>query len=277
VSTPPLVLYAGCMPGAPWERFVGAAAGAGFDSVTVWPSMYRRAQTREALDAASMRGLLDDAGVRVAAIEACGDWLPDTDAEGVTRPFRSVWTREQFFEAARVLGAPCIVAAHLGLGPIERSASIDSFGQLCGDADQEGLRVVLEFMPFSGIADAEAAWDIVTESGCSNAGLVVDTSHLQRSGGISTLAGVPVAAIELVQLADGSRAAPHDLVDEAMFHRRLPGEGEFELAALLAQLHRAGVSAPVGPELWQADWSERPPDVVAGELASATRRLLPSG
>src|SRR5215213_7839928 len=98
MGTTSTVLYAGCLPGATWEQFVGAAAGAGFDAVTVWPSMYRKAVTRQSLEPSTMRRVLDDAGIGVAAIEACGDWLPDRGIDAAEGPFRSIWGRQQFFD-----------------------------------------------------------------------------------------------------------------------------------------------------------------------------------
>ena len=269
-----LVLFAGCLPATPFREFVAAAAETGFDAVTMWPSMYRRAQSRESLDPATMRQVLDDAGIRVIAIEACGDWLPDADDDGRAGPFRSVWRRDQFFDAAHALGAPTVVAADLGRGAVDRAAAVDSFGQLCRDAGDNDLRISLEFMPFSGVADADAAWHMIVDSGCDNAGLVVDTSHLHRSGGLTTLAAVPLGRIDVVQLADGPSDPPADLVDEAMFHRATPGEGEFELTSLLGRLDVAGLRASVGPELYRSGWSDRDPHVVAAELISATKRLL---
>jgi sugar phosphate isomerase/epimerase len=269
-----LVLFAGCLPAAPFREFVAAASSAGFEAVTIWPSMYRRAQSRESLDPPTMRRVLDDAGIRVAAIEACGDWLPDTDDDGRAGPFRSVWHRDQFFDAAHALGAPCVVAAHLGRGAVDRAAAVDSFGQLCRDAAGHELRIALEFMPFSGVPDADTAWRIIADSECDNAGLVLDTSHLHRSGGLTTLAAVPLDRIDVVQLADGPSDPPADLVDEAMFHRAPPGDGEFELASFLARLDAAGLRARVGPELYRSGWSDRDPREVAAELISATRRVL---
>jgi sugar phosphate isomerase/epimerase len=270
-----IVLFAGCLPAAPFREFVAAASVAGFDAVTIWPSMYRRAQTRESLDPPTMRHVLDDAGVRAAAIEACGDWLPDTDDDGRAGPFRSVWCRDQFFDAAHALGAPCVVAAHLGRGAVDRAAAVDSFGQLCRDAGTHGLRIALEFMPFSGVPDADSAWHMIADSGSDNAGLVLDTSHLFRSGGLTTLAGVPIGRIDVVQLADGPADPPADLVDEAMFHRVPPGEGEFDLTLLLERLEAAGLRAGIGPELYRSGWSEREASQVAADLISATRRVLP--
>jgi len=66
-----LVLYAGCLAGTPFPKYVACAAESGFDAVTVWPLMYRRAISREGLDPATMRRIFINEGP--FAIAALGD------------------------------------------------------------------------------------------------------------------------------------------------------------------------------------------------------------
>jgi sugar phosphate isomerase/epimerase len=270
-----LVLFAGSLPATPYRDFVGAAASAGFDAVSLWPLMYRRAQSREGLDPATMRAIADDAGIRVTDLDPCGDWLPadpDAPSEGI---FRADWGREQFFEAAAVLGSDTIVAVHLTGGRVEHAAAVDGFGTLCDDAAAHGLRVALEFMPFSGIPDLASGWSIVREADRPNGGLVLDVAHFVRSGrGDDLLASIPPERVYSVQLADGPAESPGDLVDEAMYHRRPPGEGDFGVAALLATLAARGVRARVGPELYQRSWGDSTAAEVAAALMAATRAVL---
>jgi hypothetical protein len=88
-----LVLYAECLPATPFRELVGAAAAAGFDAITTWPLIYRRAQSREGLDPSTMRRIAEDAGIRITDIDPCGDWLPasagDDDDDGPTQFVRS--------------------------------------------------------------------------------------------------------------------------------------------------------------------------------------------
>lgn len=271
-----LVLYAGCLPAAPFGEFVAAAASAGFDAISMWPLMYRRAQSREGLEPATMRGMVVDAGLHVTDLDACGDWLPSSaDADDRPAIFRSVWKRDQFFDAAAALGADCIVAVHLTGGEVDHGVAVDGFASLCDDAAKHGLRVALEFMPFSGIPDAAAAWSIVAEADRSNGGLVVDVCHVMRSGGDETvLRQIPPDRIFSVQLGDGPAQAPADLVDEAMYHRADPGAGDFDVAGFLARLASDGVRTRVGPELYRSGWSERDPSQVAADLMATTQRVL---
>src|SRR5215207_2948403 len=146
------------MPATPYRELVAAAAVAGFDALSLWPLMYRRAQSREGLDPRRMRAIADDVGIRITDLDPCGDWLPagaDAPSEGI---FRVDWVREDFFAAAAVLGADTLVAVHLTGGSVEHGRAVEGFASLCDDADAHGLRVALEFMPFSGIRDLAEGW-----------------------------------------------------------------------------------------------------------------------
>lgn len=275
-----VVLYGGCLPAVPFRELVVAAAAAGFDALSVWPLMYRRAISREGLTPEGMRAVVDDAGVRVTDLDPCGDWLPSRDEQGDrATPFRSIWTRHDFFDAAAALGADTIVAVDLTGGPVAADVAVEGFAALCDDAAEHGLRVALEFMPFSGIPDLAAAWHVVATTGRDNGGIVLDACHLARSGGApASVAAVPADRVFAVQLADGPAHAPDDLMDEAMFHRAAPGDGDFDIAGLVARLEGMGVRTRVGPELYRRGWSERPPADVAADLMIATRRVLdPNG
>jgi sugar phosphate isomerase/epimerase len=270
-----LVLCAGCLPATPFRDLVAAASTAGFDAITLWPLVYRRAQSREGLDPAAMRALVDDAGLRVTELDAVTDWLPAPPDDGGGRPS---WSRHEFFAAAEVMGADAVVAATVSPEPVAVDAAVEGFARLCADAAEHGLRVLLEFVAFSGIPDAGTAWRIVDDVGDPSAGLVVDLCHHVRSGGDdAALRRIPAERIVTVQLGDGPARPPSDLYDEARWHRADPGAGDFDLAARLAAMARDGVRARVGPELYRAGWSERDPAIVAADLYAATRRVLDEG
>lgn len=57
----------------------------------------------------------------------------------------------------------------------------EACARVCDQAAGQGLRVQLEFMPFSGILDLRSAWEIVRLAGRSNGGLVLDRWHFYRS------------------------------------------------------------------------------------------------
>jgi len=271
-----LVLYAACLPGVPFRNYVDAASQAGFDAVTIWPLMYRRALSREGLSPQSIVSVVEDAGLKLLDLDPIGVWLPDSGA-GADEPatFRSVWERRQFFDVAEALGIESLVAVSLGADRVEPEVAIEGFADLCDDAAEHGLTVGLEFMPFSGIPDLESALRIVRGADRPNGGLVFDLWHLHRSGGDRSLFDqLDPELVFCVQLSDGPSTAEADLREEAMWSRRPPGDGSFDLAGDLLALAERGVRTRVGPELYLRGFSEREPLTVARELMAATRRVL---
>jgi sugar phosphate isomerase/epimerase len=270
-----LVLYAGSLPATPFREYVAAAAGAGFDAVTLWPLLYRRAQSRDGLTTTQMRSVLEDHGLRVCDLDPCGDWLPVAPDAPTSGPMAAQWKREQFFEAAAAIGADTMVAVHLTGGTVTTDQAVEGYASLCDDAAEHGLRVALEFMPFSGIGNLAAAWPIVAGAGRSNGGLVLDVWHYVRGGrDDALLRSIPAEQIVAVQLSDGPAAAGDDLLDEAMYERMMPGAGELDVVGVLRVLGGMGVRARVGPELYQRSWPDHPAAEIAARLATATRQAL---
>lgn len=140
-----------------------------------------------------------------------------------------------------------------GLGqPHAHGALVDSLGKFSEKAAANGLRVTLEFMPISSIQDLAAAWAIVSEVSRANLGLCFDTWHYFRSKpDAALLETIPGGAILEVQLADALLALQgRDLNDDLLRFRRLPGEGEMDIASVVATLKRIGAWRSVGPEVF---------------------------
>jgi sugar phosphate isomerase/epimerase len=270
-----LTLYAGCMPGVPFRDLVESAAGAGFSAVSMWPNIWLRAQHREGLSPATMRSLLDDHGLKVTDLDPLGDWLPAAPEGAPPAPFRNEMTRHDYFGIAAALGATKIVAVDLVGVQVDLDVAAAGFARLCDDASDHGLRVVLEYVVFTAIRDVATAWAIVERAGRANSGIMVDVAHHLRSGRDDAgLSAVPADRILGIQLCDGAATAPDDLLDEALYHRMLPGDGEMPVIELLALLGHMGVRADVGPELYRVESAGQPPDVVAADLMAATRSVL---
>lgn len=125
----------------------------------------------------------------------------------------------------------------------------EAYARVCDKAAELGLRVQLEFMPFSGIPDLRSAWEIVCLADRSNGGLVVDTWHFYRGApDHQLLAEIPPEKVFSVQLSDGPARPEPDLWHAATHDRLLPGTGDFDLATVLRILWTNGSSPTVGPE-----------------------------
>ena len=270
---------AGCLARTPFRVQAAAAAAAGFDSVTIWPNIWRHARRRDSLTLADMRAILDDSGLTLTDVDGCFDWVPvSSEPERIGGPLRRRVDREEHFEVCVALGGTTVVAVHLTDAGLDLGRDVEGFAALCDDAASRGLRVALEFFPFSNVPDLRTAWRIVSEAGRPNGGLVVDLGHHVRSGrDDELLARIPSDRIYTVQLADGPADAPADLAHEAMYHRMMPGTGEFGVTAFVSMLDAMGVRAPCGPELYARSFDERPAREVAGELYRALRDVRGGG
>lgn len=147
-----------------------------------------------------------------------------------------------------------------------------SFGRLAQMCRTEGVRMVVEGFTLSSVrtlADALAIADTVGPE----IGLTVDTLHIMRTGGSWTdVSALPPERVVHVQINDGPRAAPSDLLKEATVARQVPGEGEFDLAGVLPRVPAAARLAVEAPFPAAPDMS---PLERARTIVEASRALLP--
>jgi sugar phosphate isomerase/epimerase len=271
-----LTFMAGSLARTPFSEQVKAASAAGFDSLTIWPNIWRHAMRKEGLSLADMRSMLSDNGLTLTDGDAYRDWVPPPKIDSISfGPMRSGVPRDEFLDVVEKLGGTTVIAVHLTDAPLRMDRDIESFAELCDDAAKHGLRVALEFVAFSNIPDVATAWKIVEGAGRKNGGLVVDLWHHMRStGDHGALRKVPADKVFTVQLSDGPAKAPDNIVEEAMFQRRLPGNGKFDAVGFLRILADMGVSASLGPELYHSSFQTRAPVEIMKESLAATRRLF---
>jgi sugar phosphate isomerase/epimerase len=204
-------------------RLISAAAGAGFAAVVP------RVRQPPGLGAASrnddrplhveeVRRRLADTGIGVASVMSF--WItPET----VPAQF------EASLDAAAGIGAHSIQVVCRDPDP---GRSLANFSRTCAMARSRGLRVALEFMPYSSVRSLSEASAFLLRAGQKNAGLCVDALHFHRSGSsLGELQALDPAALVLVQFCDAPRAAPSAdrLRDEARSGRLYPGQGELAL------------------------------------------------
>ena len=145
---------------------------------------------------------------------------------------------------ADALGARSLNAVDVFGGPWSLDDAAESFAALCRRAAEHGLLVQLEFLPWSKIPDLDAAWSVVRQAGAPNGGLAVDAWHYFRSGSATrgTLRTVPGERIVGVQLCDAPALAEADPLHATLHERLLPGQGELDLAGLIADLRATGTT-----------------------------------
>ena len=143
------------------------------------------------------------------------------------------------------VGARSLNAVDVFGGTWSLNEAAAAFAGLCDRAAEHGLLVHLEFLPWSRIPDLATAWQVVREAGRPNGGLMIDAWHYFRSGPDGALLrSIPGGSILGIQLCDAPAVAEANPLHATLHERLLPGEGELELPALLADLRATGTTAP---------------------------------
>ena len=276
-----LVLCSGTLPrGVAFAERLAAAAAAGFAGVSIWGRDYAAAR-HEGLTDSDLRTMLADHGLVVAELDPAWWWLPgaseihiapEIDAEDVFR-----FGEADLFAIADAIGARSVNAVDVFGGAWDVADAAEAFAGLCRRAAEHDLLVHVEWLPWSRIPDLRTAREIVQLADQPNGGLNVDAWHLVRSGtGVDELRHVPGDLILGIQLDDGPLAAEPDLVEATLHARALPGDGEFDLPAILGALRETGTRAPVGVEVFSDSLHQLPPTEAARAAAESTRRVMDS-
>lgn len=245
-----------------------ATAAAGFSAASLW-AVHHQTLVAGGMDPDALVALHHEAGLSVPVVEAAMGWAtPDLDAvDAAVRPILEVAVR---------YGAEQVLAVFMEPEAPEPAACLAGFTRLCDRAAERGLRVSLEFLPWSGIPDLRSAWQLVERCERDNAGLTLDTWHWQRQPAgpdFETLAGIPGARIHFLQLSDAPAQAEEDLMDETLRARRLPGEGDVDFESLREALYAIGARPLAAPEVFSAELLALGPAEMAQRIAARTRAV----
>lgn len=118
------------------------------------------------------------------------------------------------------------------------SRTFDQFALLTELAAQRGIQTVVEPVPGLTIGDLPTALAAREHVGRPEFRLLIDTMHLVRSGsGAAEVAAINPEHIGYAQLNDTTlRPRIDNYMEEAMFERMVPGEGELPLRDILSAL-----------------------------------------
>jgi sugar phosphate isomerase/epimerase len=116
--------------------------------------------------------------------------------------------------------------------------SFDQFAALTEVAAQRGIKAAVEPVPGLTVGDLPTAVAAVEHVGRPDFRLLIDTMHLVRSGGgAAELAALAPGQIGYAQLCDTTLAPRmENYMEEAMYERMVPGEGELPLRDILSAL-----------------------------------------
>ncbi|WP_051244181.1 sugar phosphate isomerase/epimerase family protein [Azohydromonas australica] len=152
----------------------------------------------------------------------------------------------------------------------------DVFGRYCERAAQAGIRMALEFLPYSGVRDLATACRIVASVGTASAGLLIDALHLDRcGGGPQDLRGLPAERVVFAQLCDARRPdgpmTDAELLAEARTARLPAGTGALPLFDFLDALPPG---CEIEYEVARADMAQRSPLEKALAAAADASRFM---
>ena len=239
-----------------WRDRCAEARRVGFQGLGLWHAdIEHQLQTRSL---AEMKQIFDDAGLKYLQVEFLADFfvLPGEPARA-----ESDARRKLLFDTAAAFDAHHIKVGNIPGTPCEPGRLTESFAQLCQEAaEHTAAKVVYEFMPFDvNVNTLDAAIELVTGAGAANGGLAIDTWHCAKIGiSPEDLRRIPPQYFTWVELSDGQRQNMPDLVDETVNHRRLPGEGEFDIPAYVQVCREVGYPGPWGVEVLSAELRSLP-------------------
>jgi sugar phosphate isomerase/epimerase len=186
--------------------------------------------------------VLRDTGLPVLDVEVFR-LLPETDVAAF----------EPVLAAAQALGAREALVA--GQDP-DAGRLATHFARFSELAARYGVTANLEPMPWAAVRTLADAAHILARAGCANAGILLDTLHFDRVGGVpGDIAAADPQRFRYAQLCDAPAERPTDLETlllQARCERRMPGDGALDLRPVVAALPPA---LPISLEIPMRDWA----------------------
>jgi sugar phosphate isomerase/epimerase len=253
-------------PMHPVEDRIRLAAENGFVGIGLYIGQYLELE-KEGLAEGWLQELLERHGVCLAEIEVVsGLGVDGSGGEKAATFEEAAWRIADRFGCRylQVIGPA---------GPIDDAAR--AFGALCDRAADHGLVLGLEFLPFNDIFSAEDARRIVESAARSNGGVCLDIWHHERGArDLDMLRSLPGELITGVQMNDGPLAPEiDDYYTDCLANRRAPGDGEFDIAEVVAILRSSGCTIPWSVEApSRSGWAD--PDAHVARLGVGMRRFL---
>jgi sugar phosphate isomerase/epimerase len=230
-----------------WRERCEEAAKVGFDGIGLWHAdLEHQLETRSLRE---IKEIFDAAGLEHLELEFLMDWFLDPGDERRTVADEA---RRRLFEAAAVLEPHHIKVGNIPGSEAPLEQVTERFAELCADAaEHHGAKIAYELMPFDpNVTSLDAAIELAVGAGAPNGGIAIDTWHMGKLGiAPEELRRVPLEYLVWIELSDGQRENLPDFVDETINHRRLPGEGEFGVAAYVDVCREHGYREPWGVEV----------------------------
>jgi sugar phosphate isomerase/epimerase len=226
-----------------FEDRVVAASKAGFKGIGLKEADLEHILERRTLK--EMKRILDDNGMRHIELEFLTDWFQDGGKKK-----KSDQTKRLLLMAAEELGARHIKVGDFDMNTVPMSRLIESFAALCYDAENHGTRILFELIVDAMIRTLPETLEMVAGADAKNGGIMIDLWHIVKLGvPYEDVARIPARYLLGVELNDGTLKCPWSLHEDTVNHRKLCGEGEFDVKGFVHCLQNAGYSGPWGIEV----------------------------
>ncbi len=260
-------LNAATIKKAPLEQQIQLAASGGFRRIGLWMDDIEAARDR-GMRLETISDWIQEAGLTVEELCFLGGWQEADEGSF----FRVLEKAYRLCRVARLLHCDIVIAVP-SLDPGSLGEAPFRFRSICQVAADLGIRVALEFPgTASEVKDLTTAMKLVSEAGCENGGLVLDSFHFYLGGSrLEDLNEATVGKIFLVHLSDAMAVSPEKLRTHHDF-RTFPGEGTLDFSSLLDRLGRLRYQGAFSLEIWnQRMMDADPKDVVQRGYESMVR------
>jgi sugar phosphate isomerase/epimerase len=246
------------------EAKLEASRAAGFSQLMLWAKDL--VNYPGGLDAAVR--LVKASGIRVTGIQVMRDY---EGLSGTLHDYK-VDMAKSMLQICRAVGSPLLMVCsstskHASGEPAKIAQDLAKLATL---AVPLGVRVGFEALSWGrNISEYQQAWEVVEMADHANLGVVIDSYHmLANNAELESMGLIPWHKIAMVQLSDfmwREIRSPEERLETARHLRVFPGEGEHsdELAALVRTLDRAGYRGDYSFEVFNDDYLQMPPELVA--------------
>ena len=180
---------------------------------------------------------------------------------------------ERKFDLLSELGARVLVccSSRTTRGLDDDDLTAEQLHILAGRAEQRGLRLAYEAVPWGRIRTHEDAWRIVRHVDHPALGLCLDSFHvLSLDNDPAVIAQVAGDKVFHVQLADAPRLNM-DVREWSLHYRMFPGQGSLDVAGFLSRILTMGYTGPIALEVFNDVYQQEDPRHAATD---AMRSLL---
>lgn len=243
---------------------VESAARAGFKGFGIWHADLEHVLKTRSLR--EMKQILDDNGIMHIELEFLTDWFLEGE-----RKKQSDIRKKLLFDAAEALRAHHVKVGDFFQEKATIERLIGAFAGLCAEAAERGTRVGFELMPFAMIQTLEDSLKLVEGAGADNGGVCLDTWHIVKLRiPFDRLRRIPLQYITSVELNDGTLECPWSLHEDTVNHRRLCGEGEFDVTGFIQAVWDVGYEGPWGIEVLSTELRKWPLERLTTEAFRTT-------